>query len=79
MAGSLKAGGLLILEAFTPAQLRHSSGGPKQVELLYDAAMLREDFAGLEVLELTEQEVELSEGRMHSGAAAVVRGVFRKR
>jgi SAM-dependent methyltransferase len=75
---ALKPGGLLIIEAFTPAQLRYSSGGPKQLELLYTAEILRKDFTETEVLELQEAEVDLDEGRMHRGCAAVVHGVFRK-
>jgi len=76
--GALKPGGLLIIEAFTPAQLRQSSGGPKQVELLYTAEILQKDFAAADVLELHEAEVDIDEGRMHRGPAAVVHGVFRK-
>lgn len=75
----LKPGGLLILEAFTPAQLRHSSGGPKQVDLLYTADMLRQDFQAAEVLEIRESEIQLDEGRLHRGPAAVVRAVWRKK
>lgn len=75
----LKPGGLVILEAFSPAQLQHTSGGPKQVELLYTAQMLRQDFAPAEVLELEEKDVHINEGHMHSGPAAVVRAVFRKK
>jgi cyclopropane fatty-acyl-phospholipid synthase-like methyltransferase len=78
MLGALQPGGLLIIEAFTPAQLQHSSGGPKQVELLYTAEILRRDFAAADVLELHEVEVEIDEGRMHRGPAAVVHAVFRK-
>ena len=79
MLAALKPDGQLLIEAFTPAQLQHSSGGPKQVEMLYTAEILRKDFAAAEVLELLEVETHLEEGRMHSGRAAVVRGVFRKR
>lgn len=78
MLAALKPGGLLIIEAFTPAQLQHSSGGPKQVELLYTAEILRGDYAAAETLELLEAEIALDEGRMHRGPAAVVHGVFRK-
>lgn len=76
MFRALRSGGILILEAFTPAQLQHSSGGPKQLDLLYTAEMLREDFAAADVLELEEREIHLDEGRMHRGPAAVVRAVF---
>ena len=78
MMGALKPGGLLILEAFTPGQLSFTSGGPKQVELLYTAEILRGDFAGAEVLELAESVVDLEEGLRHSGKGAVVRAVFRR-
>jgi hypothetical protein len=78
MLAALKPGGLLIIEAFTPAQLLHSSGGPKQVELLYAAEILRGDFAAADALELLEVEINLDEGRLHRGRAAVVQGVFRK-
>jgi 2-polyprenyl-3-methyl-5-hydroxy-6-metoxy-1,4-benzoquinol methylase len=78
MLRALKPGGIVILEAFNPAQLKHSSGGPKQAELLYTAEMLRRDFAPAKALELEEKETHVQEGRMHSGPAAVVRAVFRK-
>jgi SAM-dependent methyltransferase len=79
MLRSLKPGGIVILEAFTPAQLKFSSGGPKQIELLYTPDLLREDFAAAEILELAEEQVQLKEGHKHSGPGAVVRGVFRAR
>jgi len=78
MLRALKPRGLLVLEAFTPAQLQYTSGGPKQVELLYTAETLRRDFTGVEILALEETVVPLQEGPMHSGPGAVVRGVFRK-
>jgi cyclopropane fatty-acyl-phospholipid synthase-like methyltransferase len=79
MLRAVKPGGMVILEAFTPAQLQHSSGGPKQAELLYTAEMLRRDFAPAEALELEEKERQLDEGRMHRGLASVVRAVFHKK
>ena len=79
MLRALKPGGLVILEAFTPAQLQHSSGGPKDLELLCTADILRRDFATTEVLELEETEAQLDEGHMHRGLAAVVHGVFHKK
>jgi len=78
MLRALKPGGGLFLEAFSPAQLQFTSGGPKQVELLYSAEILRGDFAGAEILSLTESVVQLQEGPMHSGPGAVVRAVLRK-
>ncbi len=79
MLGALRPGGIIVLEAFSPAQLAFTSGGPKQIDMLYTAEILRGDFAGAEVEELEEAVVDLEEGRMHSGKGAVVRGVFRKK
>jgi SAM-dependent methyltransferase len=78
MLRALKPGGLIIVQTFSPAQLKHTSGGPKQVELLYTAGMLRQDFARAIPLELEEKEIQINEGHMHSGPAAVVQAVFRK-
>ena len=75
---ALKPGGLLILEGFTPVQLGHASGGPKDVDMLFTAEMLRTDFARLREVELVEARVELAEGSDHVGPAEVVRGVWRK-
>ncbi|MGB7438034.1 MAG: class I SAM-dependent methyltransferase [Candidatus Acidiferrum sp.] len=78
MLRALRPGGLIIIEAFTTRQLQHSSGGPKQIELLYTEQILRDDFAPAEPLQLAEIEVHIDEGHMHRGTAAVVRAVFRK-
>jgi len=78
MLHALKPGGVLILEAFTPAQLRYQSGGPPVLEMLYAADMLRRDFDGGEVMLLEEAIVELAEGKYHRGTAAVVRLVLRR-
>jgi cyclopropane fatty-acyl-phospholipid synthase-like methyltransferase len=78
MFQALKPGGLLILEAFTPEQLKYKSGGPPVAEMLYTADLLRIDFAGGEILRLEELVAELAEGKYHRGPAAVVRLVLRR-
>jgi len=78
MVNALRPGGMIILQAFSPEQLRYTSGGPKQVDMLYTAELLRGDFAGAEALQLEEKVVQLEEGHMHNGPGAVVQGVFRK-
>lgn len=75
---ALKPGGLLVLECFTPAQQGRSSGGPKMRELLWDRGVVEREFAGWEILELTEGAVRLDEGARHQGLAEVVRGVLRR-
>jgi SAM-dependent methyltransferase len=77
MLRALKSGGLAIIECFTPRQIQFSSGGPKDLDMLCTADLLREEFAGAEILELEEKTVRLEEGHKHSGMGAVVQGVFR--
>ncbi len=78
MAWALKPGGLLLLQGYTPCQLQYGTGGPKQVDQLYTETLLRESFAGFEVLELREYEAELDEGSRHRGMSAVIDFVARK-
>jgi len=80
LAEALVPGGWLILEAFEPAQLQFSSGGPRDVDMLMRVEDLQEDFAGLLDLELLESvQVELFEGEGHVGPARVVRLIGRRR
>ncbi|MFH5923308.1 SAM-dependent methyltransferase [Roseomonas xinghualingensis] len=75
---ALSPGGLLVLEGFTPAQEGRRSGGPRDSALLWSAALVREHFAGLELLECLEGTVLLDEGPKHQGHAEVVRALLRK-
>lgn len=82
MEAALRPGGLLVIEAFTPRQLEYQkhycSGGPKQAEMLYTAALLTSDFANMQCLHLTECEIHLKEGAFHDGLGHIVRGLFRR-
>jgi hypothetical protein len=79
LARGLRPGGWLLLECFHPLQLSHSSGGPKDAAMLYEASLLREDFAGwLDEVEAWEGVVELAEGSGHQGLAHVTRWVGRR-
>ena len=69
---TLKPGGLLILQGYTPKQLHYGTGGPKQVENLYTRAMLEEAFRGFRDMRIVEEEREMHEGAAHSGISAVI-------
>jgi SAM-dependent methyltransferase len=75
---ALKPGGLLILEGYHTSQVGRGTGGPPQPDNLYTAQMLRDAFDDWEILDLTERETVLSEGRAHVGPSAVVDLVARK-
>ena len=78
MRRALKPGGLLILQGYTPKQLEYKTGGPPDIDKLYTAQTLREDFAGMEILHLREHEEIIREGNAHCGMSALVDMVARK-
>lgn len=75
----LRPGGVVLLEAFRPEQLRPDRvGGPPDLASRYTEATLRADFATLAVERLESPCVELHEGEFHRGPSEVVRLVARK-
>lgn len=78
MLGTLKPGGLVLLQGYTPKQLDYKTGGPPQVAHLYTEAMLRQAFDGCEIIELRAHESEIDEGAQHSGMSALIDLVARK-
>ncbi len=77
-ASALAPGGVVILESFTPRQLAFSSGGPRQLDMLYEPATIAGDFPGVTWATLAEGEAVLDEGPLHQGRAALLRGLGRK-
>jgi SAM-dependent methyltransferase len=78
IVAGLKPGGTLVLQGYTPKQLEFRTGGPGVRSHLYTADMLREAFAGLEIVELREFEAEVDEGAGHRGMSALIGLVARK-
>jgi cyclopropane fatty-acyl-phospholipid synthase-like methyltransferase len=74
----LKPGGLLLLQGYTPRQLQYGTGGPSQAENLYTEALLRKEFADMEILHLREHDDIIREGSGHSGMSALIDLVARK-
>ena len=75
---ALKPGGVLLLEAYTPRQLEHRTGGPPVLSMLCEPDDLRAELAGLHFERLEELEREVHEGPYHHGTSAVVQIVARK-
>lgn len=74
----LKPGGAFVLEAYTPAQLKFGTGGPKDVSMLPTLAQLKDELKGLTFEVGVEREREVNEGAFHGGMSAVVQVVARK-
>ena len=78
MHAGLKPGGTLVIQGYGYDQLRYNTGGPGKREHLYDEALLRQAFAGYEVLDLRTYEADLAEGSGHHGRSALVGLTARK-
>lgn len=84
VAGFLKPGGVVILEAFSKKQVEKQkinpqAGGPKVLDMLYDLDEVKKDFEGFKMIEATEVPTHLSEGEYHKGEGIVIRIFARKR
>jgi hypothetical protein len=78
MMSSLKKGGLLILEAFSKEQIHYSSGGPKNLDMLYSLDEVIADFDSMEILKSSQEIIFLEEGKHHLGEASVIRILAKK-
>jgi len=78
VVAGLKPGGVLLLEAYTPDQLKYKTGGPPVAEMTMTLAALENEFQGL-VFDTAEEKVrEVVEGLYHTGTAAVVQVIAHK-
>lgn len=76
---ALKPGGLFMLQGYTPRQLDFRTGGPSQADNLYSESILRNAFADMDILHLSEHVSFISEGAGHYGVSALIDVVARKR
>ena len=69
---TLKSGGVLLLEGYTPKQVEYGTGGPKARENMYTREILERSFADFANIEISEYEADLHEGTSHSGRSALI-------
>ncbi len=75
---TLKKGGMLILQGYSPKQLEYKTGGPPILDHLYTEKMLREYFSTMEIKELKEYDAYISEGPRHTGMSGLIGMVAEK-
>lgn len=75
---TLKPGGVLILQGYTPKQIEYGTGGPPNAENMYTAELLRDWFGDWDILHLAEHESFISEGTHHHGMSALIDLVAKK-
>lgn len=76
---TLKPGGILIIQGYTPKQLEYGTGGPTKVEHLYTEKMLSDSFQMMDILELKCYDAFIHEGARHTGMSALIGMVARKK
>lgn len=74
----LKQNGVFLLEAYTPDQLKHGTGGGNSVDVMQTKESLRAELAGLKFEHLTELERNVIEGVFHTGVGSVVQAIATK-
>jgi SAM-dependent methyltransferase len=75
VVAGLRPGGVFVLEAYTPTQLKLKTGGPPTADMLMTLKLLRTELAGLRFIHARELEREVIEGKFHTGRGAVVQVV----
>jgi len=75
---SLRPGGRLILVGYTPDQVRHGTGGPRNPDKLYPPDLLRDELGAFDLDRFDVRERILDEGVGHRGRSALVEVVARR-
>lgn len=74
---SLTIGGYFIGEFFSKEQLNYNSGGPKDIDFLYNVEDFNNYFIDFKK-DIKEEIVVLDEGDGHQGLASVIRVIIKK-
>ncbi|MEI8118224.1 MAG: class I SAM-dependent methyltransferase [Methylophilaceae bacterium] len=78
VVAGLKTNGVYLIEAYTPDQLKHDTGGGKSVDLMTTKESLSHELIGLKFKHLIELERDIVEGIYHTGLGAVVQAIASK-
>lgn len=78
IVGSLKVGGVFLMEVYEEAQLAYKTGGPQDIDFLYNEVELYNWAKKYETLHFVCSEVERYEGTGHAGACKVVQLIIKK-
>jgi len=79
LPATLKKDGVFLMEAYTPEQINYGTGGPKNVELLYDPETIKDELKGLELIHFKVVEREIREGIGHTGLSSVLQVIAKKK
>lgn len=72
IARAVRPGGMLLLHGYAPRQVGYGTGGPPHEANMYTLPLLREAFAGWEVLDEADYDAVIEEGAGHSGRSGLI-------
>lgn len=78
MKKAIKPKGIMMLEVFSEEQLKYGTGGPQDIDMLYDPKEILAWCQGHEVIHFFYGEQERVAGKAHTGLAHVIQLVLRK-
>ncbi|WP_429841642.1 class I SAM-dependent methyltransferase [Brevibacillus sp. FIR094] len=78
MKKAIKPKGILMLEVFSKEQVKYGTGGPPELEMLYDPKDILAWCEGHEVIHFFYGEQERVAGKAYNGLAHVIQLVLRK-
>lgn len=75
---ALNPGAFLLLEAYSPEQIRYGTGGPKDPDLLASLEDIKRHLPGMNFLVAVSKERNVREGIGHLGLSSVVQVLARR-
>lgn len=75
VVAALKPGGIFLVEAYRPEQLKYGTGGGSNADTMQTAGSLRSELSGMKFQHLLELERNVIEGTYHTGLGAVVQAI----
>lgn len=72
MKRATKPGGRVLLHGYTPEQIAHGTGGPRNPVQLYTPGILSAAFSDWRIERLAAYERHVDEGRGHNGQSALI-------
>ena len=76
--GSLRPGGLLVIEGYGPRQMQYRTGGPGILEHMYTSSLLLDAFRNMDILAWRDADLVIKEGSGHDGRSHLLSAVVRK-
>lgn len=76
---SVRPGGYILFEVYSEKQLAYGTGGPKEINSLYDPADILKWLGSHDILHFYCGEAVRHEGKRHTGTGHVIQGVIKKR